>query len=164
MTYKKEHFHTKSKWRNKWFCCFISLGDPLLTADNEERARPITRYSKELVNSAFALFVFARNGLSKNSTTWDLRTSTSNHVNLLSFPWQVTLNGSSKPPIFFTQTPFLSYICWSWTASPVKWIILKSKRKSQIKNNNNLKQEAEEAKETQLSEAQEAKEIKRSEA
>ena len=54
------------------FCCFIFLGVPfiiLLTADNEERARPITRYSKELVNSAFTLFVFARNGLNKNSTT-----------------------------------------------------------------------------------------------
>ena len=51
---------------------YFSLGDPfiiLLTADNEERARPITRYSKELVNSAFTLFVFARNGLNKNSTT-----------------------------------------------------------------------------------------------
>ena len=72
MTFKKGNFHTKSKWRNKWFCCFISLGEPfiiLLTADNEGRTRPITRYSKELVNSAFTLFVFARNGLNKNSTT-----------------------------------------------------------------------------------------------
>ena len=51
---------------------YFSLGEPfiiLLTADNEERVRPITRYSKELVNRAFTLFVFARNGLSKNSTT-----------------------------------------------------------------------------------------------